>query len=156
MPWDGFCRQRGGGKLAIFGEIKRNEPLLQPKWNQKKVKWEGGWTFKVFQNKKERIQCTYCLYKFGLTYTFSRGYLVVWEEVCALHSLHCAIHMHILREHLPKEKMFSFGHCPNEWGGGPCPNWKTQYIYSFLTAEKDVQVARNGGRGGPTLVAQAY
>ena len=26
-----------------------------------------------------------------------------------------------VREHLPK-KMFSFGHCPNEGGGGPCPN----------------------------------
>ena len=25
---------------------------------------------------------------------------------------------------------------------------KKNYIYSFLTAEKDVQVARNGGRGG--------
>ena len=29
---------------------------------------------------------------------------------------------YILREHLPKKKMFSFGHCPNEGGGGPCPN----------------------------------
>ena len=26
-----------------------------------------------------------------------------------------------IRDHLPKKKMFSFGHCPNE-GGGPCPN----------------------------------
>ena len=53
-----------------------------------------------------------------------------------------------VREHLPKKKMFSFGHCPNEGGGeGPARIKKTQYIYSFLTAEKDVQVARNGGRG---------
>ena len=36
-----------------------------------------------------------------------------------------------------------------EWGGGggPCPNWKIQYIYLSLTAEKDVQVARKRGRG---------
>ena len=27
-----------------------------------------------------------------------------------------------IREHLPKKKMFSSGHCPNEGGGGPCPN----------------------------------
>ena len=33
-------------------------------------------------------------------------------------------------------------------GEGPARIKKTQYIYSFLTAEKDVQVARNGGRGG--------
>ena len=39
--------------------------------------------------------------------------------------------------------MFSFGHCPNEGGGGgPCPNLKIQYIHVYLTAEKDVQVAR--------------
>ena len=28
----------------------------------------------------------------------------------------------VLREHLLKKRMFSFGHCPNEGGGGPCPN----------------------------------
>ena len=51
-----------------------------------------------------------------------------------------------LREHLRKKKMFSFGHCPNEGGEGPARIKKTLYKYSFLTAEKDVQVARNGGR----------
>ena len=44
--------------------------------------------------------------------------------------------------------MFSFGHCPNKGGGGPCPNQKILYIYLFLTAKKDVQVARKRGRGG--------
>ena len=45
--------------------------------------------------------------------------------------------------------MFSFGHCPNEGGGkDPARIKKTHYIYLFLTAEKDVQVARNGGGGG--------
>ena len=42
-----------------------------------------------------------------------------------------------LREHLPKRKKKSFGHCPN---------YKIQYIYLSLTAEKDVQVARERGR----------
>ena len=44
--------------------------------------------------------------------------------------------------------MFSFGHCLNEGGEDPARIKKTHYIYLFLTAEKDVQVARNGGRGG--------
>ena len=48
----------------------------------------------------------------------------------------------------PLKKMFSFGHCPNEGGGGNCPNLKIHFIYSFMTAEKDVQVARKKGRGG--------
>ena len=43
--------------------------------------------------------------------------------------------------------MFSFGHCPNEGGGGPCPNLKNIIYILFLTAEKDVQVARKKGRG---------
>ena len=34
----GWVADQGWGKLAIFGQIKRNEPLFQPKWNQKKVK----------------------------------------------------------------------------------------------------------------------
>ena len=38
--------------------------------------------------------------------------------------------------------MFSFGHCLNEGGGGPCPNLKIHFIYSLMMAEKDVQVAR--------------
>ena len=49
-----------------------------------------------------------------------------------------------IREHLPKKKMFTFGHCPNE-GGEALARIKKYNIYSFLTAEKDVQVARNGG-----------
>ena len=33
-------------------------------------------------------------------------------------------------------------------GEDPARIKKTHYIYLFLTTEKDVQVARNGGRGG--------
>ena len=48
--------------------------------------------------------------------------------------------------------MFSFGHCPNEGGGeGLARIKKIHFIYSFMTAEKDVQVARNKGRGGGNL-----
>ena len=37
-----------------------------------------------------------------------------------------------LREHLPKKKMFSFGHCPNEGGGRTLPELKnTLYIFIF-------------------------
>ena len=28
-----------------------------------------------------------------------------------------------IREHLTKEKLISFGHCPKRMGGGPCPNF---------------------------------
>ena len=46
----------------------------------------------------------------------------------------------------PPEKNVFFRALP-EWGGGrPLP--ELQYIYSSLTAEKDVQVARKKGRGG--------
>ena len=45
------------------------------------------------------------------------------------------------------KKMFSFGHCPNEGGGRPLLELKNIiYIYVFLTAEKDVQVAQKRGR----------
>ena len=43
--------------------------------------------------------------------------------------------------------MFSFRHCPNEGGEALAELKNTLYIF-LLTAEKDVQVARNGGRGG--------
>ena len=46
-----------------------------------------------------------------------------------------------------KKKCFLSGIARMRGGGGPCLNQKIHYIYLFLTAEKDVQVARNGGRG---------
>ena len=51
-----------------------------------------------------------------------------------------------VREHLRKKNVF-FRALP-EWGGegeGPARIKNTQYIYSLLTAEKDVQVARKRG-----------
>ena len=50
-PW-GRVAAAQGWKLAIFGQIKRNDPVLRPKWNQKKVKWDPHWTLKssfIFQ-----------------------------------------------------------------------------------------------------------
>ena len=41
-------------------------------------------------------------------------------------------------------------------GEGPARIKKTQYIYSFLTAEKDVQVARKRGRGGEVIQAMVF
>ena len=49
--------------------------------------------------------------------------------------------------------MFSFGHCPNEGGGeGPARIKKTQYVYSFLTAEKMYKLPELGGGGGGEVI----
>ena len=55
-----FCQNWGLGSednfslsiMICFGEIKRNDPVLRPKWNQKKIKWDPHWTLKssfIFQ-----------------------------------------------------------------------------------------------------------
>ena len=53
-----------------------------------------------------------------------------------------------LREHLPKKKMFSFGHCPNEGGGeDPARIKNTLYIFIF-DGRKRCTSCPNWGEGG--------
>ena len=60
-PW-GRVAAAQGWKLAIFGQIKRNDPVLRPKWNQKKIKWDPHWTLKssfIFQANECRKDQTF-------------------------------------------------------------------------------------------------
>ena len=53
----------------------------------------------------------------------------------------------------PIKKCFLSGIARMRGVEAPARIKKTQYIYSFLTAEKDVQVARKRGRGGEVIWA---
>ena len=58
-----------------------------------------------------------------------------------------------VREHLPPKKMFSFGHCPNEGGGGrPLPELKnTIYIFIFDGQKRWTSCPKEGEGGGGNL-----
>ena len=39
---------------------------------------------------------------------------------------------YLLREEFPKKRMFTFGHCPNQGGGGgPCPNFLALFSQGY-------------------------
>ena len=58
-----------------------------------------------------------------------------------------------IREHLPKKKMFSFGHCPNE-GGGTLPELKnTLYIFIFDGRKRCTSCPKWGEGGGEVIWA---